>query len=254
MKIKDISFKSIGNKQYAEIIVNGKTGTRPLPLIDSLPYLKDYLDHGHPQSGNPNAVLICGEGKSLGRSIRPDSLYHVYARYKNDIYPKLLENPNVSSEDKQKIRELLKKPWNLYVVGKHTSLTQKSRILKESTLRVFSGWTSNSDMPRRYVHLFGNAACEDILLAYRLVEMHQQIINGLQSKQCPNCSEPNKPDSEFCTKCRMVLTYDAYNETIEENQDKEVQNLKEQMLSMQGAQKDILDLLKDPAKLLGIIK
>ena len=97
-------------------------------------------------------------------------------------------------------------------------------------------------------------ACEDILLAYRLVEMHQQIINGLQSKQCPNCSEPNKPDSEFCTKCRMVLTYDAYNETIEENQDKEVQNLKEQMLSMQAAQKDILDLLKDPAKLLGIIK
>ena len=66
--------------------------------------------------------------------------------------------------------------------------------------------------------------------------------------------EPNKPDSKFCAKCRMVLTYDAYSETIEEKQQKEVQNLKEQMLSMQAAQKDILDLLKDPAKLLGIIK
>jgi predicted nucleic acid-binding Zn ribbon protein len=51
----------------------------------------------------------------------------------------------------------------------------------------------------------------------------------LQSKQCPNCSEPNKPDSKFCAKCRMVLTYDAYNETLENQKEKEseVQLLKE---------------------------
>ena len=76
-------------------------------------------------------------------------------------------------------------------------------------------------MPRRYVHLFGNAACEDILQAYGLVEKDQQSINGLQSKQCPNCSEPNKPDSKFCNKCRMVLTYDAYSETLEDQKEKE---------------------------------
>ena len=152
-----------------KLVVNGKTGTRSLPLIDSLPYLKNYLSHGHPQPGNPNAVLICGEGKSLGRGISPDSLYHAYAKYKNVTFPKLLENPNVSPEDKQKIRDLLKKPWNPYVVGRHASLTQKSRILKEATLRVFAGWTANSDMPRSYIHLFGNAACEDILEAYGLL-------------------------------------------------------------------------------------
>jgi hypothetical protein len=79
------------------------------------------------------------------------------------IFPKLQDNPTIPPEDKQRIKRLLKKPWNPYVVERHTSLTQKSRILKESTLRVFSGWTANSDMPRRYIHLFGNAACEDIL-------------------------------------------------------------------------------------------
>ena len=54
----------------------------------------------------------------------------------------------------------------------------------------------------------------------------------------------------------MVLTYDAYNETIEEKQikDKEVENLKNQMVSMQEAQREILDLLKDPAKLLQVLK
>jgi integrase len=64
LKLKDIAFKSEGDRQYAEIVVNGKTGTRPLPLIDSLPYLKDYLLNEHPQQGNPNAALIAGNGKS----------------------------------------------------------------------------------------------------------------------------------------------------------------------------------------------
>jgi integrase len=49
LKIKDIVFKTTGNYQYAEALVNGKTGSRPIPLIDSIPYLKDYLDHEHPQ-------------------------------------------------------------------------------------------------------------------------------------------------------------------------------------------------------------
>ena len=39
-------------------------------------------------------------------------------------------------------------------------------------------------------------------------------------KQCPNCSEPNKTDSKFCAKCRMVLTYDVYQETNYESENK----------------------------------
>jgi integrase len=54
LKIRDITFKIAGNNyQYAEALVNGKTGSRPILLIDSIPYLKDYLDHEHPQPGNP---------------------------------------------------------------------------------------------------------------------------------------------------------------------------------------------------------
>ena len=34
-------------------------------------------------------------------------------------------------------------------------------------------------------------------------------------------TEPNKPDSKFCAKCRMVLTYDAYSETLESEKQKE---------------------------------
>jgi hypothetical protein len=63
LKIRDLSFKMVGSSQYVEVVVNGKTGTRPIPLFNSIPYLKDYLDHEHPQPRNPNAPVICGTVK-----------------------------------------------------------------------------------------------------------------------------------------------------------------------------------------------
>ena len=93
LKIRDIAFKTTGNYQYAEVVVNGKTGTRPIPLINSIPYLKDYLDHEHSQPTNPNSPLICGTGKGLGRHIRPARIYNIYYEYKEQIFPKLLESP-----------------------------------------------------------------------------------------------------------------------------------------------------------------
>jgi integrase/recombinase XerD len=38
---------------------------------------------------------------------------------------------------------------------------------------------------------------------------------------CPNCNEPNRPEQKFCFKYKMVLTYDAYSETVEEKQIKD---------------------------------
>jgi hypothetical protein len=84
-------------------------------------------------------------------------------------------------------------------------------------------------MHLKYLHYFGNESSESLLEAYGIVTKDKQFSNALKPKQCPNCSEPNKPDSKFCAKCRMVLTYDAYSETIEETQRKEseVKELKE---------------------------
>jgi integrase len=46
LRIKDITFKNAGSRQYAEVLVNGKTGSRHIPLIDAIPYVKDYLTLG----------------------------------------------------------------------------------------------------------------------------------------------------------------------------------------------------------------
>lgn len=62
-----------------------------------------------------------------------------------------------------------------------------------------------------------------------MISKDKHISGAVRPKQCPNCNEPNKPDTKFCAKCRMVLTYDAYSETLEKQQEKEseVQRLQE---------------------------
>ena len=230
LRIKDIIFKNepTGNRQYAEILVSGKTGSRHIPLIDSLPYIKDYIDHEHPCPTNQNAVLLCGFKKSLGRSIGVITLFQIYDRYKKVIFPRLLQDSNVAEEDKLRIKEILKKPWNPYI-RRHSALTEKSSFLKEHILRQHAGWSPRSQMHLKYLHYFGNESSDSILEAYGIVTKDKVHSDALRSKQCPNCNEPNKPDSKFCAKCRMVLTYDAYNETLEEQTEKELemQKLKE---------------------------
>jgi hypothetical protein len=101
-------------------------------LIDSLPYIKDFLDHEHPQPNNPSGIFLCGNGKSLGRMLGISSIESIYRHYKSELFPELLKDPNVPPEDKQKIKEFLKKPWNPYI-RRHSALTEKSTILKEHT-------------------------------------------------------------------------------------------------------------------------
>lgn len=235
LKINDIIFKTSTDHQYAEVLVNGKTGTRHIPLINSIPYLKDYLDYEHPHCGNPSSILFCGNGRSLGKKMQVITIYHIYDKYKKEHFPKLLESHSVPQEDKNKISELLKKPWNPYI-RRHSALTQKSRFLKEHVLRQHAGWSGRSQMHLKYLHYYGNESNESILEAYGIVTKDQNQSDALRPKQCPNCNEPNKPDSKFCAKCRMVLTYDSYSETLEsqEQNEDELKTMKERMASIEN--------------------
>lgn len=209
LKIKDIVFKSIGAYHYAEVLVNGKTGSRPIPLYNCLPYLKDWLNE-HPQGGNPNAPIFIGEGRSAGRRITGGYLGQIYRDYKKNVFPRLLNNPNVPTEDKAKIRELLKKPWNPYI-RRHTALTEKSVRLRDLTLKQHAGWSPSSKMHLRYVHYFGNESIEELLTDfYRIKPKDGQPIDKLRPKICPECGEANRLDARSCLKCKMILQYDVY--------------------------------------------
>jgi hypothetical protein len=59
LKIKDLIFKVIeGGIQFVEVLITGgKTRPRALPIIDSIPYLKDGI-HDHPTGTNPDSWLF----------------------------------------------------------------------------------------------------------------------------------------------------------------------------------------------------
>ena len=94
-------------------------------------------------------------------------------------------------------------------------------------LRDHAGWSMTSKMTQIYIHYFGTESSRSLLEARRVIKIDSKKANILKSRNCPQCNEPNKPDSRFCMKCTMVLTYDAYNETLEleRNKDRRIEDL-----------------------------
>jgi integrase len=164
LHIRDVSFKISGDGiQYAVIHVHGKTTSRTLPLITSIPYVKEWLS-SHPFANNPDSKLFVSLGRyNFGQPLTRDGLLkHYQSYYRNTHFPNLIKDPIVPANDKETIRRLLDKPWNLYIF-RHSALTHKSQILKEATLRDHAGWSTNSKMPSVYLHYFGTESCNSLL-------------------------------------------------------------------------------------------
>ena len=226
LRIGDIKF-NINNEgiQYAEVeIKGGKTGSRIVPLIDSLPYVKDWIENGHPAGTNPDSWLFVSLAKgNYGSKLTYDGLLkHYQDFYKKSFFPKLLLDETIPPRDKAYIKNILTKPFSLYNL-RHSALTEKSKILKEHVLRNHAGWSINSKMPQTYIHYFGNESSVSLLQAKGIVKENQngEQQNILKPKYCVNCGEINKQFSQFCTSCKMILSYDAYTETLEKQKQKD---------------------------------
>jgi integrase/recombinase XerD len=217
------------------ILIASCNNSRHIPLIQSIPYIKEWLSN-HPSRNNPNSPLFVGLGKqSMGRKqLTLNGLYQIYKYYKEEFFPKLLaEDSTILNEDKEMIRSLLQKPFNPYI-RRHSALTEKSTKLKSNTLNQHAGWSMNSNMAQKYIHYFGNESSESLLEAYGIVTKDNIPIDRLNPKICPNCNEGNTQDAKFCGKCKMIMSFEGYQEALEsqkENEDR-VSVLEKQMQSL----------------------
>jgi integrase len=254
LRIDDIKFKfnSDGTKQYAEITINGKTGQRTVPLINSLPHIKEWI-LDHPSSSNPKEWIFISEGKKFfGTKITRDGLLkHFQEFYRDKYYPNLLKSQNIPENDKALIRSILTKPINLYIF-RHISLTDKSKILNEHMLRNHAGWSNTSQMPNVYIHHLGSASSKQLLQAYGIAEKDMGKESHLKRIiLCPNCNEPQNENNKFCYSCKLALSISSYNEVRNEDRQK-IDRLENQMKSLQDGMNKIFTVIHQNNMLINV--
>ena len=117
-----------------------------------------------------------------------------------------------------------KKPWNPYI-RRHTVATEISKALEDSVLiDQYMGWSHTGNTREKYQHYYNDESFDAMLtVMYGLQPTTTAIASGkkralLKPKQCPNCSETNKPEAKFCAKCKFVLSFYAFNEAVEEKE------------------------------------
>lgn len=102
LKIKHIRLKE---KYGGEIPYEAKTGSGPILLTCSFPYVRDWLNE-HPFRNEPNANLICNLYN--GSPVKPESLWTVMKQLKKRIIRLLSEKSITNKEEIEKLEDLIK--------------------------------------------------------------------------------------------------------------------------------------------------
>ncbi len=198
VQIKHIVFEDL----VTRVMLNGKTGMRRVPLIDSTPYLAEWINN-HPFKDDPEASLWVGIG-SVGRD-KPLE----YASIR-----KMLTQTAKKAGIKKKVN-----PQNF----RHSRATTLAKNLTEAQMNQYMGWVRGSDMPATYVHLSGRDVDEAILKLRGMKPKEDKIESTLAPRKCPRCGLTNKATGKFCSRCGGALdlqTAVTMQEEIKETDDK----------------------------------
>jgi len=183
----------------AAIIIKGKTGTREIPLYESLPALIAWKNV-HPSGKGPVWVAL----RSPHRPIGTRQLYETVLR--------AIERARLKRDVKRIVHNF-----------RHTRATELVRLgVRGQVLSKLLGWTKKSNMEAIYVHL----STEDVTN-----EVHSKVF-GIASKRaepkpllesmvCPDCKDQNDNHSRICSKCNYPLTHDAVKEAIDQQTKKD---------------------------------
>jgi len=186
MNIEQVQFDNNG----AVIAITGKTGTRRIRLIESVPYLQQWIQT-HPSKTGPLWVTLHGKHERLSSPMLFLILRALGKRAKID------------------------KPMNPHAF-RHSRLTETSKFLSDAKQKVFAGWTGDSRMNAVYTHLSGKDLDEDFLKAAGIIKEEQISPSPLKPKKCRRCETENPGPAEFCVKCGL-----PFDETkvLSENED-----------------------------------
>ena len=185
LKIKHISFEQYG----ARLSVNGKTGARKVLIINSVPYLQEWLN-SHPESNNPESFIWCNPRSRLLTYHRLSAILKTAARQagiRKRVHPHLL---------------------------RHSRATKLAGIMSDSQLKNYLGWTQGSKMAGIYVHMSGKETDEAIYKENGIEIKEEKKESSLKPISCERCKSINPATNRFCNKCGFVLDNQTAQEII----------------------------------------
>ncbi|MBI4116540.1 tyrosine-type recombinase/integrase [Candidatus Pacearchaeota archaeon] len=211
LQIKHVSFEQYG----ARITVSGKTGMRKILVINSAPYLKEWINQ-HPLNDNPDATLWHNNRKSG---------FLTYARIK-DILKRSAKKAGIK---KRVYPHLLR----------HSRATCLASIMSESQMKNYLGWEQSSKMAGIYVHMSGKDTDMALLKANGVAVKEEEHESKIKPIKCMKCGEANPFSNRFCNSCGFVLEEKGALEIIKKDYEKESMN---NFLSELMKDKDVLEL------------
>jgi hypothetical protein len=208
LKIKHVRLK----EKYGEgeIPFTAKTGSGPILLTFSFPYLRDWLNE-HPDRNNSDARLVCllRDGCS---PLSPGYIYDIMIHLKDRIKRLVTSGAITDQREKERLEYFLNtKKWNPYCI-RHSAITADSDYLPEYALKKKVRWSMNSQQGRRYIK---NRMGDE--LRNKILEQNGIIIDSdLKPKPtimaCPRCELVNQIENKYCSKCSYPLTPAAFEE------------------------------------------
>jgi hypothetical protein len=212
-EVTNIELRNIRlREQYAEgEIPEGKTGSGPILLTNSFPYVRDWLNL-HPLKDYPKAKLICHT--SNGKALKPDYLWTMLKQLKTRIQTLIKEGHIKDEKERARLEFLLKtKKWNPYCF-RHSAITHDSDYLPGYALNKKVRWSMNSKQPGRYIKNRMGDTLKKTILNHNGIATEQDIKPKITSRTCPKCNTVNALENDYCSKkdCAYPLTPKAYDE------------------------------------------
>ena len=209
-QVKHVTF----TKHGAVLVVDGKTGPRPILVLECQPDLADYINK-HPRKSDPEAPLwIKLDDTNLGKPLS-------YQGMRNMLH-RLCRRAGIS-----------KRIWpNLF---RHTGVTKTASFLMDEHQKKRYGWSSNSKMPCRYTHMINADVDSAKLKHYGIEEKKDDKDTANAPKICLICQMPNSFDATICSKCGIPLDLQSALE-IDTQMSQETQRLKDAIESIKKTQ------------------
>lgn len=232
LKIKHLRLK----EKYGEgeIPHEAKTGSGPILLTFSFPYVRDWLNE-HPFRNEPEARLICNLHN--GSPVRSEALSTMMKQLKARI-ERLLKSGSVPAEEKDKLQYILKwKRFNPYCL-RHSSITHDSDYLPEYALKKKCRWTMNSRQGNRYIKTRMEDDLKEKILIHNGIITSEELKSKPSVHTCGRCQLINAIENKYCSACSYPLVPSVYEE-IKLQEDMKITKLEEKY------HQEINDMRKD---------